>query len=926
MVRRWLAICSGVCAAAVVGPAGAVAQPAPRPLPPAAVAAGPNAVVADPGLGNPLPTDGLMAPAPIVPPRNSYQRPPAPRPPDDDPGPPVRPEPPDLRLENGIAIPIPEAISRNFRFIPRYGRLNNFSSEKLADGSTRALFTGGVIVNVSPGPGQPEMEFAADDLVVWVRGGGAVDNLSAGFEASQDNKREVEVYLSGNVIVRTTTLNGAQPVSQTLRADEVYYDVARNRAIALAADLEMSAARLPDAVHLKGREVRRLDVENWEILDSHMFSSKLPSDPGLRFDSPRITLRERQVERTNIFGIPYRTLDGEPVQGWERILTVRNSVTRLNGVPVFYLPYLRTDATEPLGPLLGLGFGVDRIFGTQFYSTWDLYKLLALKNPVGHKWRLNLDYLGDRGPAAGSDYTYTLPPAEPGLPVRGRGFARVYALNDTGIDIVGGGRGPEPTHPETRGRAMWRHQQEVIEGMYFQGQAAYLSDKNFLEQYYKAEFDLGPNQETFAYLTYQHENRWASGLVMPRVGRDWETQTEWLPRVDGAVVGQSVLDLFSYTARANAAYAQLKPAEVNPLPVLPTDRRTETGRLDLFQEVSAPFDLGPFKVAPYGVLDLAYYSEDLKGDDRGRVYGGGGVRSSLPLTRLYEDVSSELFNLRGLNHKVTFASNYYYARSNVRYYDLPQLDRLNDDQIDRTYRNARPYQPLFVSGPAGQALATSPIFDAQQYAIRRLVDNRVDTLDDIHVLQGDVRQRFQTKRGYPGLEHTVDFFTLDLSGSYFPNPARDNYGKTVSFLEYNAVWHPGDRVSVLSAGWFDPFDVGARYWNAGVSLDRPDRTSFYLGYRQTDPLNSKAVTAVVGYQLSQRYYTNVGANYDFGIQRALSNSFSITRTGSDLTFTVGVTYNALVNNFGVQFLVIPNLLANAAPGRFQALGSNTLGR
>src|SRR5439155_5252173 len=246
--------------------------------------------------------------------------------------------------------------------------------------------------------------------------------------------------------------------------------------------------------------------------------------------------------------------------------------------------------------------------------------------------------------------------------------------------------------------------------------------------------------------------------------------------------------------------------------------------------------------------------------------------------------------------------------SSLPFTRLPLLDRLDDDNTDYTYRYARPHEPQFVSGPAGLALANSPLFNQQLYAIRRLVDNRIDTLDDMQVVQMDVRQRFQTKRGYPGLEHTVDVITLDVSASYFPDANRDNFGKPFAFLEYNGLWNIGDRTSILSQGWFDPFDFGARYWTLGASLDRPDRTNFYIGYRQTDPLNSKAVTASLGYQLSRRYYTSLGVSYDFGIQQALTNSFTLTRTGSDVTITLGFTYNALVNNFGFNFLVVPNIV------------------
>ena len=43
-------------------------------------------------------------------------------------------------------------------------------------------------------------------------------------------------------------------------------------------------------------------------------------------------------------------------------------------------------------------------------------------------------------------------------------------------------------------------------------------------------------------------------------------------------------------------------------------------------------------------------------------------------------------------------------------------------------------------------------------------------------LEFDVRQRWQTKRGYPGQQHITDWMTLDLSGSFFPLSKRDNFG------------------------------------------------------------------------------------------------------------------------------------------------------
>lgn len=863
----------------------------------------------EPFGGFSLPTDNLMSAPQPVRPQTVYQ------PPARDPG--GIPYEPDYTLPNGAVIPTPQGKQLRVQYIRRYGTPQTQDAIDLPDGTTRVLFTGGVIINVASLDGTQQTEFATDDAVLWIRGGGGAKAAAGGFVTTGDGKTEVEAYLSGNVIIRSLRGTKARPITQTLRAEQVYYDASLNRAIALRADLEMAVSGIPDAFHLRGEEVQRLDLENWRALGGSSNASKLPSDPGLRLDAQEFTLSERKVPRRNVFGIPFRDfVTGEPVTTTEQIVTGKNVVTRLAGVPVFYLPRTRFDANDPLGPITGLSFSQNRIFGSQFYSSFDVYELLALRPPPGHTWRLNLDYLSKRGPAGGTDYWYRIPPEEPGEYSPGQGMIRLYAIQDDGFDLLGGYRGLEPDPRGTRGRAMWRHQQEVLDGLYFQGQFAYLSDKNFLEQYYKQEFDRGPNQETFGYLTWQQRNYGASALVEQRFNREWVTETNWLPRVDGHLLGQTFLDdLFVYSARANAGYAQLRPTEYSPYPVLPTDRRVDTGRFDLMQELSAPFALGPVKLAPYGLLDLTEYTSDLTGNEIGRVYGGGGARASVPFSRLYSEATSELLNLRGLYHKAIFGVNYRYARSNEPYNRFPQLDRLNDDAVDQAYRNIRPFQTLFLPGPNGTKLQTSPIFDPQLYAIRRLVENRVDTRDDINVFQLDLRQRLQTKRGYPGAEHTVDFLTLDVSASYFPDASRDNFGNPFSFLEYGTVWNVGDRTAIVSNGWFEPYKGGSRYWNAGVYLDRTDRTNIYLGYRQTDPLSSKAVTLSMGYQLSARYYVTAGASYDFGLQQSLSNSLTLTRTGADLTTSIGFTYNAFVNNFGFTFLVVPNL-ASSLGGRF----------
>src|SRR4029078_8188691 len=91
-----------------------------------------------------------------------------------------------------------------------------------------------------------------------------------------------------------------------------------------------------------------------------------------------------------------------------------------------------------------------------------------------------------------------------------------------------------------------------------------------------------------------------------------------------------------------------------------------------------------------------------------------------------------------------------------------------------------------------------------------MISSRSDTRRDLEVLEVDGRQRLQTKRGFPGREHVIDWMTLDLSATAFPTPDRDNFGRAFGFLEYDYLWNIGDRTALTSSGWYDPIDNGAR--------------------------------------------------------------------------------------------------------------------
>src|SRR5262249_34115998 len=154
----------------------------------------------------------------------------------------------------------------------------------------------------------------------------------------------------------------------------------------------------------------------------------------------------------------------------------------------------------------------------------------------------------------------------------------------------------------------------------------------------------------------------------------------------------------------------------------PTTRRDNTGRFFAFEELSAPFTLGAFRIVPYAKGMAADYTSDLGtgpnldpntnpggGSNLGRFWGGGGLRANLPFWRLYPDVQGELFKVCGLYHKIVLTGDYFYGRASTPFTRVPQLDRLNDDTSTQALREIKPQEPN-LNGMAGVALATDPLF------------------------------------------------------------------------------------------------------------------------------------------------------------------------------------------------------------------------
>jgi hypothetical protein len=651
-------------------------------------------------------------------------------------------------------------------------------------------------------------------------------------------------------------------------------------------------------------------------------------------------------------------------------------------IPVWYWPHIVTDIDDMEPPLRMIGYSNNSYFGEMFMAEINGFRLIQTRRPKFIDiWNVDIDYLSFRTkdfPALGSEIGWfgtdliqdlndpyredRNPPDH--LTKSYFGYFDIWGLRDAGIDVLGTGpaivtngpvgagkagfqRSADPPFQSDRGRLNLRHMQRFLpddddhqfEDLRLQLEVADTTDRNFIEEYYKRLFDTGLDQETLAYGVWQKDNQYASIWTEGNL-QNWYTDTQWLPRVDYYRLGDSFgNNLFNYYTHSGLDYATIHTDIMvnNPnlfafLPFDPTSNTTGTfssGRFYTNHEIDMPLNFGNVvRLVPYVQGQAVGWSDQLGGGAlghlptgaMGRIWGAAGARVEMTAWKKYPSVQSELFNVHGLNNKISIFADARAAYSNQ------QLNKIavQDDLDDNTYEYVRRYFALtnFVGG-----ILPMP-YDPRHLLLRQTLSPITDTTDiqaTINTVQLGLHQRLQTKRGPVGKRRIVDYMTLDASTTYFPTAARDNFGTPWGQAMYNYQWYIGDRTSIVSAGWFDFFKLvgseplpsvttgfnpnGLNIITSGVSIARPPRANVFLGYTiiDTGPIKTSALNVSLSYWLSPKWYGTFTESYDFGDAVSLGSMFSFTRIGADYLMTIGLTVDPQRNNTQFAFQITPRL-------------------
>ncbi len=763
-----------------------------------------------------------------------------------------------------------------------------------------AVIDAGVNLIVDGLPEFGSIDVSADRLVIWTSGQEEPDLTG---RTLQENEVPLEIYMEGNIVFRQ--------VERVIHANRMYYDVTNRVGTVLNAEMLTPVQSYEGLLRLKAKLIQQMGRDRYFAQDSFITSSRM-GRPGYRVQAGGIYLEDHQFPAIEPFtGRPViDPFTGEQVIEHQQLASARNTLLFLGPIPVFYWPALTTDLTDPTFYIRNARIKTDRVFGNQVLTTWNMYELLNVKRPLpGTEWDASLDYMNMRGWGHGTTFLYNRDRFF-GRESRHAGLLDYWGIKDEGFDNLGRGRRNLRPEREYRYRLFWQHRQDLPRDMRLTAEAGWISDRNFLEEYFENEWDELKDEDTGIELKQMYNNVAWSAMGYVRIN-DFFTQTEWLPRADHFLLGQRVFwDWATWFEHSNVGYGRLRPAVPPTNPAiqwqpLPYEVAAEGERIATRHEIDLPVHLGPVKFVPYALGEFAHWGEDISGDDLQRFYWQTGLRASMPMWRVNPMVENRLLNLHGLAHKIVFDAEFALAESNRDMMTLlPLYDPLDDDSVEAFRRRIQPALPATLP----------PQLDPRFYALRTGIGGWVtspctEVADDMTTLRLGMRHRWQTKRGMPGNRRIIDWITFDTNATIFPDDMRDNFGEVVGLVDYDFRWHLGDRLTLTTDGSYDFFAEGQQVVNAGVFLSRPPRGRFYVGMRMAEgPISSYVASTSYSYWMSPKWVSSFGTSIDLGSQGFIGERFSLTRIGESLLISVGCNVNHARDNVGVQLAIEPRFL------------------
>ncbi len=572
---------------------------------------------------------------------------------------------------------------------------------------------------------------------------------------------------------------------------------------------------------------------------------------------------------------------GNAVEGARVTFEADNTTINALGIPFFYFPALSGTMNTKGLPLRTVSFNNDTDFGTGIRTRWGLFETIGVVPPKDLDVSYTLDYLNRRGPGAGVDGTYSggFVSDTTRQPWNFQGDLRSYFVDDHGTDVLGAARSDEKPTDAIRGRVIYEHSHYFPDDWEAQIRLGYVSDSNFMAQWFNDEYINSMALDDSFYLKHTHDSEAFSFLVQADLSRaisnaDEEQQNREvsrLPELSYNRVGDSLasdrLTFFSENSASELKFVRntqslaqqgfypgVEPGLASYAYTGDPGRTTTRG--DFREELDLPLSAGTFKVVPYVFVRDTPYSQGVipsrnppnhnilpayvqTSGALNRLMAGGGMRLTTSFWKVDNTVESDLLDLHRIRHVIEPEINMFASTSNV-------------DQ-----------NRIFIYDP------------------------QVDGLNDITAVQLALRQRWQTKRGGPGRWRSVDVFTLNMYLNYFGNQPSNRFRDPVDFrglyfygnpeasvarnsANMDATWRVSDSTAILTDVEQNLDKVRLATAAIGLAIQRDQRLSYFVGARYIADLDSNIVTVEATYKLDEKY--SLSASQSFDLRRAKMSS------------------------------------------------------
>ena len=740
------------------------------------------------------------------------------------------------------------------------------------------------------------LELQADNAVIYYSG----EELE-----SEEGKGEAEdvlargavkgVYVSGDVLMTEG--------QRTIRADELYYNFERKKALAINAEMRNFDVSRGIPIYVRAAELRQLAENQFSAEDITLTTSE--------FYKPQISLEASSVIITDT---TTRDEQMERLSDSSYDAQMRDVRMKVDDRTVFYWPFVRSNLQRPDIPLKSVHAGYDSTWGATLETRWYLSRLLGLREPEGTDNTYALDYYGKRGLGTGVEIEYK----------REDYFGRLlgYIIRDTGEDRLGRSRFRRHLKPprELRGRLFWQHRQFLPYNWQLTTGVGYASDEDFIEGYYRSEFNVG-KQETYIHLKRLEDN-WAVSLLGKGRINDFADELEELPSGEFHLTGESLFE-DRLTFYSDTQISRLRQRIGNEHRTLIDEQIFSF--MSHRSEIDIPFQIDSFKLVPFiagtfGYDDRSGFTTTLvDGSNTGEFgeeevwLGEAGIRVfPRPYWKVYPDVKSRLWDLDGLRHIIRpelTAVAYTESDSVVK-----QRDTLNFG-ISQRLQTKR--------GPAGE----------QRTVDWMRLDMDVTFVDDPEDVSDTLGpDRFIWARPIVPLRvfSAPDIFNGSLrSGGRFHR--FEQYGPRRNYFGADYIWRISDTSAVLSDINFDMQSGVVQQFNIGFSRLCWPNLSYYIGSRYLrritvlDEKGSNAFTFAATYVLDPRYTLVFSQQFDFDYGANIRSDITLIRRYHRLYCALTYSADESLDSQAIVFSIWPQGVPEMALGsrEYIGLGSST---